>query len=110
MKPKILIIGSGHTPTGRCRALLDRMLFSGFDASYRKIGDEIVGNKVHQELVDEYPLSLVSLDFSELEVRFGNVLIYGNSHPEMFDIEPMKEPSPDKRKGPKGPRNRWGNI
>lgn len=105
MDKKILIIGAGHSPTGRCLWLRDRLIGVGLDVEYHRLDDFKVGEQVHSILVDEQ-----FGDFAELELRAHNALIYGTSHPEMYWPETMKEPPPDQRKGPKGPRNRWGKL
>lgn len=110
MDKKILILGDGHSPTGRSLWLRDRLMTIGFDVEYHSLDAKTIGNQIHTCLVDDEYSSLVGVDFSELERRMENALIYGTSHPEMYWPEPMKEPPPDQRKGPKGPRNRWGKL
>ena len=105
MDKKILIIGAGHTPTGRSLWLRDRLIGVGLDVEYHRLGDLKIGEQVHSILADEHVG-----DFGDMELRAYNALIYGTSHPEMYWPEEMKEPPPDQRKGPKGPRNRWGKL
>ena len=104
MEPmKILIVGGGRSPTGRSLWLRDRLIGLGADVEYRSIDAKIQGEKIHTALID--------MDFSELELRFANAMTYGHSHPEMLKCwDDVEKPSPDKLKGPKGPRNRWGKI
>lgn len=136
MDKKILIIGEGHSPTGRCLWLRDRLIGVGLDVEYRQLGAEIIGKQVHEALVDDHfgqyfadieakvtahmqeLFRFGTTDFDGIERRISNAIVYGTSHPEMLrgnpdDIHwplPLKEPPPDQRKGPKGPRNRWGKL
>ena len=100
---KILIIGGGRQgPTFRNALYMDALLRLGFDVEYRFVGDLAPPKeRPHLCLFDEY---------DQLEKRMMNAITYGTSHPEMYWPEEMKEPPPDQRKGPKGPRNRWGKL
>lgn len=97
MEPRVLIIGGGIGPTGRSLWLHARLTVLGIDVEYRQLSDRIQGKS---------PTLLIHDDFSELEARVQNACMTGYSHPEMFEPEPPA----DKRKGPKGPRTKWGKL
>lgn len=99
---KVLILGSGDSPTGRYGRLYASLsMLEGISVGYKKMDDIVVGNEPSMTFIDEFRIH----DLSKLEEPFSNALLYGVSHPEMFDLPPA-----DKRKEPKGPRGRWGKL
>lgn len=98
MEPKVLIIDGGLGPTGRSLWLRDRLIGLGIDVEYRMLESKIQGKT---------PTLLIQDDFSELEDRILNACVIGYSHPEMFRQPDLPA---DKRKGPKGPRTKWGKL
>lgn len=97
---RVLIIGGDLSPTGRSLWLRDQLLGHGIHVEYRQLSGEIQGNKAQ----------LLNLDFNEMEHRLANALIYGHSHPESLKVWDDVQTQPITRKGPKGPRNRWGGV
>lgn len=94
---QILIIGAGHTPTGRSLRMRDHLVALGMAVHYRAL------DEMKQK---ETPTLILIDDFAEMELRMMNAVYTGYSHPEMFQLDVPA----DKRKGPKGPRKRWGNL
>ncbi|MFA7188493.1 MAG: hypothetical protein WC117_00225 [Sphaerochaetaceae bacterium] len=98
-QPVRVMIVEDTTPTYRrsVSRLCEHLAQVGYEIHRKKIDDVAVGRIPDMLIVD---------DFSAVELRLMNSLVYGTSHPEMYDL-PLAE---DKRKKPKGPRGRWGNL
>ena len=101
MSIKILVIGS---LTGRMSGLYDHLSKRGIDVKYQPLPNVNVGKLPDMAVLDD----LFPADFSALEDRFANALIYGTSHPEIYDLPLAKGTKINKK--PKGPRDRWGKL
>lgn len=114
----VVIISAGASPTGRSLVIKAALEKAGAFVNYRNINDLPEGSNPDCIIVDD----LASMDYTDLEARFANALIYGTSHPEMFIGHPDQLPPTRSRmfedfvrEKPKnhagmGPRNKWGKL
>lgn len=95
---KVLIIGGGRQgPTFRNALYMKSLLQLGFDVEYYPLGDF--------QPRKEKPNLCLFHEYSDLEAR-----IMASNPDGLHWMLPEKEPSPDKLKGPKGPRTKWGKL
>lgn len=94
-KPKVIILGGGPG-LGRARQMMVAIQAAGYDVEYQPLPNVgAIGHKPDLVLFDEF----VKMDFSKVEER-----ILGR-----YNCIPMAKPA-DRRKGPKGPRGKWGKL